>query len=157
MGLVNQFKDLWNPLGANQKVSLMLAGGLVVLAMIALMVWAGQPNMQLLYGNLNAEEAGEIVDKLERMGEKFETGKNGNSIYVESSKVHRLRWELASEGLVPSGTGPGFELFDKGSFGISDFVQRTNYLRAIKGELERTITQFSGVALGASDGGYARK
>jgi len=145
MGLVNQFKDLWNPLGANQKVSLILAGGLVALAMIALMIWAGQPNMQLLYGNLNAEEAGDIVDKLEGMGEKFETGKNGNSIYVESSKVHRLRWELASEGLVPSGTGPGFELFDKGSFGISDFVQRTNYLRAIKGELERTITQFSGV------------
>jgi len=145
MGLVNQFKELWNPLGANQKISLMLAGGLVVLAMIALMVWASQPSMQLLYGNLNAEEAGEIVEKLEQKGVAFETGKNGNSIYVESSKVHRLRWELASEGMVPSGTGPGFELFDKGSFGISDFVQRTNYLRAIKGELERTIAQFSGV------------
>ena len=50
MGLVNQFKDLWNPLGANQKVSLMLAGGLVVLAMVALMVWASRPSMQLLYG-----------------------------------------------------------------------------------------------------------
>lgn len=145
MGLVNQFKDLWNPLGANQKVSLMLAGGLVVLAMVALMVWAGQPSMQLLYGNLDAEEAGDIVEKLEQKGVKFETGKSGNSIYVDSTKVHRLRWELASEGLVPSGTGPGFELFDQGSFGISDFVQRTNYLRAIKGELERTITQFSGV------------
>ena len=68
MGLVNQFKDLWNPLGANQKVSLILAGGLVALAMIALMIWAGRPNMQLLYGNLNAEEAGDIVDKLEGMG-----------------------------------------------------------------------------------------
>ncbi len=145
MGLVNQFKDLWNPLGSNQKVSLMLAGSLIVLAMIALMIWASQPSMQLLYGNLDPEEAGEIVDKLEQKGVAFETGKNGNSIYVESSKVHTLRWELASEGLVPSGTGPGFELFDKGSFGISDFVQRTNYLRAIKGELERTITQFSGV------------
>ncbi len=145
MGLVNQFKDLWNPLGANQKVSLMLAGGLIVLAMVALLVWASQPSMQLLYGNLSPEEAGQIVEKLEQKGEAYETGKNGNSIYVESNKVHRLRWELASEGMVPSGTGPGFELFDKGSFGISDFVQRTNYLRAIKGELERTITQFSGV------------
>ena len=145
MGLVNQFKDLWQPLGANQKVSLILAASLVGLAMVALMVWASQPNMQLLYGNLDAEEAGDIVEKLEQKGVKFETGRNGNSIYVESSKVHRLRWELASEGMVPSGNGPGFELFDQGSFGISDFVQRTNYLRAIKGELERTIAQFSGV------------
>ncbi len=142
---MDQFKELWQPLGANQKISLILASGLVVLAMIALMIWAGQPNMQLLYGNLDAEEAGEIADKLEQMGVKVETGKNGNSIYVEGSRVHRLRWELAAEGMVPSGNGPGFELFDQGSFGISDFVQRTNYLRAIKGELERTITQFSGV------------
>ncbi|OUW15916.1 MAG: flagellar M-ring protein FliF [Opitutales bacterium TMED158] len=145
MGLLNQFKELWHPLGANQKISLGLAAGLVVLAMVALMIWAGQPNMQLLYGNLDAEEAGEIAEKLEQKNVGYETGKNGQSIYVESGKVHRLRWELAAEGLVPSGTGPGFELFDEGSFGISDFVQRTNYLRAIKGELERTITQFSGV------------
>ncbi len=145
MGLINQFKDLWQPLGVNQKISLVLASGLVGLAMIAMMVWAGKPSMQLLYGNLDAQEAGEILDKLEQMGETPEIGKNGNSIYVESSKVYRLRWALASEGLVPSGTGPGFELFDEASFGISDFVQRTNYLRAIKGELERTIIQFSGV------------
>ncbi len=145
MGLVNQFKDLWKPLGANQKISLVLAASMVGMAMVALMVWASQPSMSLLYGNLDAEEAGDIVTKLEQKGVSFETGKNGNSIYVESGMVHRLRWELASEGMVPSGTGPGFELFDQGSFGISDFVQRTNYLRAIKGELERTITQFSGV------------
>lgn len=145
MGLINQFKDLWQPLGSNQKISLVLAGGLVAMAMIALMVWAGKPSMQLLYGNLDPEEAGEIWDKLEQLGATPEFGKNGNSIYVEASKVHRLRSQLASDGLVPSGSGPGFELFDEGSFGISDFVQRTNYLRAIKGELERTITQFSGV------------
>lgn len=145
MGLLNQFKGLWEPLGVNQKISLGLAAGLVALAMVALMMWAGQPNMQLLYGNLDAEEAGQIAEKLEQKGVAFETGKNGQSIHVESNKVHRLRWELASEGMVPSGSGPGFELFDEGSFGISDFVQRTNYLRAIKGELERTITQFSGV------------
>ena len=70
MGLANQFKDLWQPLGANQKVSLILAASLVGLAMVALMVWASQPNMQILYGNLDAEEAGEIVEKLEQKGVK---------------------------------------------------------------------------------------
>ena len=114
-------------------MSLILAASLVGLAMVALMVWASQPNMQLLYGNLDAEEAGDIVEKLEQKGVKFETGRNGNSIYVESSKVHRLRWSWRQKEWSRRGTDRSFELFDQGSFGISDFVQRTNYLRAIKG------------------------
>jgi flagellar M-ring protein FliF len=52
--------------------------------------------------------------------------------------------DLAGKG-VPSGEGVGFEIFDKGQFGLSDFVQRTNYLRALQGELGRTITQLAGV------------
>ena len=52
--------------------------------------------------------------------------------------------ELASKGL-PSGDGVGFEIFDKGQFGLSDFVQRTNYLRALQGELSRTISELHGV------------
>ena len=52
--------------------------------------------------------------------------------------------DLAAKGL-PSGDGVGFEIFDKGQFGLSDFVQRTNYLRAIQGELARTISQLQGV------------
>ena len=52
--------------------------------------------------------------------------------------------QLRVEGL-PGGDGVGFEIFDKGQFGLSDFVQRTNYLRAVQGELARTITQLHGV------------
>jgi flagellar M-ring protein FliF len=52
--------------------------------------------------------------------------------------------ELAAKGL-PSGDGVGFEIFDKGQFGLSDFVQRTNYLRALQGELSRTISELHGV------------
>ncbi|MDQ8185939.1 flagellar basal-body MS-ring/collar protein FliF [Pelagicoccus sp. SDUM812002] len=140
-----QFKEIWQSLGANQRISLILASGLVVLAMIGMMIWAAQPDMQLLYGKLSPEEAGKIVAKLEQKGIKFETGAGGNSIYVESKQVHRLRMELATEGIPAGGSGPGFELFDEGSFGISDFVQRTNFLRAVQGELSRTISQFDGI------------
>ncbi|MDQ8182349.1 flagellar basal-body MS-ring/collar protein FliF [Pelagicoccus sp. SDUM812005] len=140
-----QFKEIWQSLGANQRISLILASGLVVLAMIGMMIWAAQPDLQLLYGKLSPEEAGKIVAKLEQKGIKFETGAGGNSIYVESSQVHRLRMELATEGIPAGGSGPGFELFDEGSFGISDFVQRTNFLRAVQGELSRTISQFDGI------------
>ncbi len=143
--LVNQFKELWGPLGTNQKISLILASGLVSLAMIAMMIWAAQPDMQLLYGNLSTEEAGEIASKLEAKGIAHEFKAGGSSIYVDSGKVYDLRAQLSAEGIVPNGTGPGLELFDKGNFGISDFAQRVNFNRAIKGELERTISRFKGV------------
>ncbi|MDQ8196949.1 flagellar basal-body MS-ring/collar protein FliF [Pelagicoccus enzymogenes] len=143
--MANQFKEIWQSLGANQRISLILASGLVLLAMIGMMIWAAQPDLQLLYGKLSPEEAGKIVAKLEQKGIKFETGSGGNSIYVEASQVHRLRMELATEGIPAGGSGPGFELFDEGSFGISDFVQRTNFLRAVQGELSRTISQFDGI------------
>lgn len=142
--MLNQFKELWQSLGSNQKISLVLAGGLVVLAMIGMMVWAAKPDMQLLYGGLPPDEAGKIVANLEQKGVKFELGKGGNSIYVPAAELYRIKVDLAGEG-IPSGSGPGFELFDEGSFGISDFVQRTNFLRAVQGELSRTISQFDGV------------
>jgi len=142
--LFSQVKQLWDPLGINQKISIALAAGLVVLAMIAMMVWSAQPKMQLLYGGLSAEEAGKIVSKLEQKGVPFEAGRGGDSIYVEAGMVHRLRMELATEG-IPAGSGPGFEIFDESGLGISDFQQRTNFLRAVQGELARTISQFDGV------------
>src|SRR5258708_28325508 len=51
---------------------------------------------------------------------------------------------LGGKGIA-RGAGVGFEIFDKGQFGLSDFVQRTNYLRAVQGELARTIAQLQGV------------
>ena len=144
--ILGQFKDLWNPLGANQKISLILAAGLVVLAMIAMMLWAAQPDYQLMYRGLSAEDAGEIINKLEQKGVAYELGKGGDSIYVEATLVHKLRAELAADGVVPNGgSGKGFELFDSGAFGVSDFHQRTNFKRAVEGELARTISQFRGV------------
>ncbi|MCH6255826.1 flagellar M-ring protein FliF [Puniceicoccaceae bacterium K14] len=144
-GLTKQFSELWKPLGINQKISLTLAAGLVALSMIAMFIWASKPEMQLLYGGLSDGEAGEILSKLEQKGYSSEMGKGGGAIYVDASQVHKIRAELATEGILPGGTGPGFELFDAGGFGISDFVQRTNFLRAVQGELARTIAQFSGV------------
>ncbi len=144
--IVNQFKELWGPLGTNQKISLILASGLVSLAMIAMMIWAAQPEMQLLYGNLTTEEAGEIASNLDSKGVTYEIRGGGSSIYVNSDKVYDLRASLSNEGIVPNGTGPGLELFDKGNFGISDFAQRVNFNRAVKGELERTISRFKGVS-----------
>ena len=58
----------------------------------------------------------------------YQVGRNGGSILVPADKVYQVRMQMASKG-IPRGEGVGFEIFDKASFGISDFVQRANYAR----------------------------
>jgi flagellar M-ring protein FliF len=137
-----QLSTLWSQLGINQRVSLGVAALAVIGGMIALVVWSGRPQMQLLYGRLGEKELGEVAAVLQEQGVKYELG-NG-SVYVPSEQVHKLRMALAQKG-VPAGEGVGFEVFDRANFGISDFVQRTNFVRALQGELSRTISQLQGV------------
>lgn len=137
-----QLRTLWGQLGINQRVTLGVAALAVVGGMVALVLWSGRPQMQLLYGRLGEKELSEVVAAVQEQGVKFEMG-NG-SIYVPSEQVHKLRMVLAQKG-VPAGEGVGFEVFDRANFGISDFVQRTNYVRALQGELSRTISQLQGV------------
>jgi flagellar M-ring protein FliF len=136
---------LWRQLGLNQRVSLIASALAVALVVVGLVVWSRQPDYQLLYGRLAEKDAAAIISALQAQGVKHRVGQGGGSVYVPSDQVHRLRMELASKGL-PGGEGVGFEIFDKGQFGLSDFVQRTNYNRAIQGELARTIGQLDGVA-----------
>lgn len=135
---------LWKELHLNQRVSLVLAAFVVVAGLTALVVWSRRPDMQLLYGRLSEKDAATIVSQLQAQNIPHKVTNGGSTVYVPADQVYRLRMELASKG-VPSGDGVGFEIFDKGQFGLSDFVQRTNYLRALQGELARTISQLEGV------------
>ena len=139
-----QFVALWRQLGLNQRVSLTLTAAAVLAGMAALTMWSHRPRMQLLYGRLSAKDAADVVSAVQAQGVTYEMGAGGTSIYVPSDKVYTIRMDLAAKGL-PSGDGSGFEIFDKSNFGVSDFVQHTNYLRAIQGELSRTIGQLNGV------------
>ncbi len=139
---LQQLSTLWSQLGINQRVTLAVAALAVVGGMIALVVWSGRPHMQLLYGRLGDKELSEVVAVLQEQGVKYEMG--SGSVYVPSEQVHKLRMALAQKG-VPAGEGVGFEVFDRANFGISDFVQRTNYVRALQGELSRTISQLQGI------------
>src|SRR5262245_39259151 len=136
--LFQQLRALWAQLGINQRVTLAVATLAVIGGMVALVMWSGRPQMQLLYGRLGDKEISEVVALLQEQNVRYEVG--GGSIYVPSEQVHKLRMQLAQKG-VPAGEGVGFEVFDRANFGISDFVQRTNYVRALQGELSRTISQ----------------
>ncbi len=138
-----QLKQFWKELGVNQRVSITLAFFGVMAGMIALIVWSSKPQFVLLYGGLDSKDLSEVVKALDEQAIAYEL-KNGSSVYVPSESVYQVRMELASRG-VPAGGGVGFEIFDRTSFGVSDFVQRTNYMRAVQGELSRTIAQLKGV------------
>ncbi|HEU5081178.1 MAG TPA: flagellar basal-body MS-ring/collar protein FliF [Opitutaceae bacterium] len=135
---------LWKELGLNQRVSLVIAALVVTAGLVALVLWSQRPDMQLLYGRLSEKDAAAIISQLQSQNIPHKVTNGGSTVYVASDQVYRMRMELASKGL-PTGDGVGFEIFDKGQFGLSDFVQRTNYLRALQGELARTISQLEGV------------
>ncbi len=121
----------------------LLAMGIVGLSMLGFFAYLATrltaPDFALLYGNLPPDESGEIVSQLESMGVPYQLAANGTQILVPGDQVLRLRVGLAEQGL-PSGGSIGYEVFDDGSsLGTTSFVQNVNLLRAIEGELGRTI------------------
>lgn len=104
------------------------------------------PEMALLYADLDMADAGKIASRLESMDVPVEVKGDGSKIFVPSDRVARLRLELAEAGL-PRGGSMGYEVFDKGeNLGVSSFVQNINHLRALEGELARTITTIAQIS-----------
>ena len=97
------------------------------------------PQMTTLFTDLGAEDSSGIIKDLERQAIPFELRNDGAVIMVPKDKVTRLRMKLAEGGL-PKGGGVGYEIFDKSdALGTTSFVQNINHLRALEGELARTI------------------
>jgi flagellar M-ring protein FliF len=125
----------------------MLIASVVFLAAVAFAVLifvANRTDFRPLFTNLTAEDAGEIVKKLKDAKTPYQITPDGKGVMVPSDKVYELRLSLASEG-IPQGGGVGFEIFDRKNFGMTEFVQKLNYQRALQGELSRTISQITGV------------
>jgi flagellar M-ring protein FliF len=136
---IQRLQEVWHTLGINQRVSLVLATGFLVLGMGGIFFWASRPQMELLYGSLDEQDLPGVVSALEEASVPYEV-RGRSSIYVPVGRVHGLRAQLMEKGL-PRGGEKGYELFDQPSLGFSDFMQKTNYLRALQGELARTIMQ----------------
>ncbi len=97
------------------------------------------PTMTLLYGDLSTSDATEISAKLENSRISYRLSEDGTEVSVPHKDVGRSRMLLAEEGLPRNGS-MGYELFDqKQSFGVTSFQQNINQLRAMEGELARTI------------------
>lgn len=136
--------DLLAKLRANPRIPILVASAAAVAVVIALVLWAKQPDFRVLYNNLSNEDGGAIVTQLTQMNVPYHLDENTGAIMVPADKVPELRMRLAQQGL-PKGGGVGFELLDKEKFGISQFSEQVNYQRALEGELARTIETFGPV------------
>src|SRR5271154_480561 len=139
-----QLAAIWQQLGLNQRISVVMATVMVLAGLAAVAFWSSRVDYSLLYGKLDEGEASKVIAALDEAKVPYQISRGGGSILVPSDKVYQVRMQLASKG-IPRGEGVGYEIFDKASFGISDFVQRANYARAIQGELARTISQLDQV------------
>jgi flagellar M-ring protein FliF len=142
--LLGQLRDLWQQLGVSQRVSVIGATVVLLVGFIALSVWSSRPQFGLLYGKLSDTESAKVIQALDDAKVPYKIGAGGGAILVPADKVHVMRLQLAGRG-IPRGEGVGFEILDTPNFGISDFVQRANYVRGIQGELARTISQIDEV------------
>jgi len=134
-----QFKTVFQKFSKVQQVAIISAAVAIVLSIIVLVYWANKPVYKILFANLSQEDAAEVVAKLKAKKIPYNLKDSGKTIEVPAKDVYETRIELAKEGL-PKGGGVGFELFDKTSFGVTEFAQNVNYQRALQGELARTIS-----------------
>jgi flagellar M-ring protein FliF len=125
-----------------------LLAGVVLAAVIGLIVAAtrfgGGPQFVPLFRNLEMESVGGITDALTKGGIQYQLAAGGSEVQVRPDDAARARVLLASNGL-PANGRPGLELFDKPTWGMTDFTQRITYRRALEGELARTIGEIRGV------------
>jgi len=146
--IVNQLMKIWNSLTVAQRV---LVSSVTLVTIIGLIIIISLPSgvqkknrLVLLYKNLSSDDMSAVLEKLDQTGIKYQVGDN-SSIKVYGKDVYNVKMNMAKDGLPSGDNNTGFELFDKTSFGMTDFQQKLNYKRAIQGELSRTINSLKEV------------
>jgi flagellar M-ring protein FliF len=126
-------------LGATRLVALAAVGFALIAFFTFIVTRLATPGMTLLYSGLDPSDSGQIVQRMDAQGVQYELRGDGSQIYVPQDQVARLRLSLASEG-IPAGGSIGYEIFDRAdALGTTNFVQQINQIRALEGELSRTI------------------
>jgi flagellar M-ring protein FliF len=144
--LFAKFSLFWAGLKSWQKVSL-FAAAFLVLGLLALAVaGTGRSTYEPLYAGLDINDQAAIVAYLRENKIPYQIDAPANAILLPKSQVYDVRLALAQAGL-PKGGRVGFEIFDESKMGISEFQQKITYIRALEGELERTIAHVEGVDL----------
>ncbi|WP_435746847.1 flagellar basal-body MS-ring/collar protein FliF [Nocardioides sp. SYSU DS0663] len=127
-----------------QKVVAVIGSLAVLIGAFMAFQWASRPSYAPLYSSLSSTDASAVVEQLEAQGTPYELAGDGTTIMVPRDAVHATRITLSGEGL-PSGSGGGYSLLDDQGLTTSDFKERTDFKRAMEGELSTTIEAIDGV------------
>ncbi|HXF55714.1 MAG TPA: flagellar basal-body MS-ring/collar protein FliF [Hyphomicrobiaceae bacterium] len=143
-----QLARLWSnllALGARRLAALAVIG-LGVFAAVGLgSYYLSRPDYETLYVGLNAQDVSRIGAALKEAGIAFDVGSDGTKVLVRNGQTAQARMLLAEKGL-PSSANSGYELFDKlGPMGLTSFMQEVTRVRALEGEIARTIQAMKGV------------
>ncbi len=139
-------ESLFGRMGNGRQIAIIAVGVVATALVFGVSRWATQPTMVPLYADIPVENVKAMTDKLTETGIVYELDRTGSTIMVASADLARARVNLAAEAM-PTGGRPGLELFDKPSWGMTDFTQKVNYRRALEGELERTIGKLKNVEM----------
>jgi flagellar M-ring protein FliF len=132
-------------LGLKRLIALGAGAALTIVVLIVTAVQISKPPNEVLYAGLGRQEAGRVSAALKDANIEFDLSADSSTVYVRNGQAPRARMLLAQKGL-PNSTTSGYELFDKiGSFGLTSFMQEVTKLRAIEGELARTIQMLDGI------------
>lgn len=137
--LKEQFLNLWKKFDTQTRILLGTVFFAIIIGLLFLVNWAGQPQFEVLYSNLSEKEASTIVNWLQEKKIPFELESGGSRVLVPSDQKYQARIDLAGANLSPKGGTVGFEIFDQTQIGLTEKEQRMRYIRAISGEMERSI------------------
>lgn len=140
---VNQLMEMWNRLLWPQRITILLSGVLGLAVVGSLVYFMNRVEYETVWSDLNPEDKEAIYTKLKE--QKKDVMVSGSSILVAApqKEIGNLQVEIGRS--VTSGR-PGYEIFDKNQFGMTDFIEQVNLQRALEGELARTISSLSEIS-----------
>ncbi len=142
---LDRLKQLGSAFTVTQLVTLGLTFVLVIGVVVGSAMWLNTPTFRLLMRDADQETMAQVVSRLKDAGVPYQLDDGGGGIRVPANRVDELRLEILSQGMPGSGR-PGWEILDQTRLGVTDFVEKANYRRALEGEIARTVATISEVA-----------
>lgn len=143
--LNQQVRQIWLSMSFANRALFALITVVILITLFGVAFWAGQAEYRPLFSGLTPEDASAVTARLTALSVPYELRSNGTVIAVPADRIPQLRIDLAAEGLPIKGS-KGYELFDESPLGMTPFLQHVNYLRALQGELAKTIMRLEPVA-----------
>ena len=142
---IKSILDNLRSLGPRRLAMMGGAGAIVVAVILTASIWLNRPAYETLYVGLDRNDVGQIGLVLSESGIRYDVSSDGTSVMVPTGRTGQARMLLAERGL-PTSSNAGYELFDNvGSFGLTSFMQEVTRVRALEGEIARTIQSIAGI------------